>query len=148
VLRGCGYARLRDDERLLVETTEEAFMAFAIGVGLDVALIPRHAERRPGFWMTKKSKSVLGGRPATETSITSTGPPGLMLTRAVAFGKHFDATNFAPRTMSKVSFFSLAYADPVTILVRRIAASAVVLIVLRDFIYDSCWRKRAVRFGA
>jgi hypothetical protein len=57
-----------------------------------------------------------------------------MLTRAVAFGKHFDAINFAPRTMSKVSFFSLAYADPVTMLVRRIAASAAVPIGRIDFI--------------
>src|SRR5262249_60647122 len=34
----------RDDERLDVEAADELPVAAAVGVGLDVALIPRHAE--------------------------------------------------------------------------------------------------------
>src|SRR5215469_18241017 len=33
-----------------------------------------------GCWITKKSKSVLAGRPVTLTFMTSTGPPGWMVT--------------------------------------------------------------------
>src|SRR5262249_18357918 len=44
----------------------------------------------------------------------------------VAFGKHLEATSFAPRTMSKVSFFSFALAVPVAMLAARIATSALV----------------------
>src|SRR5215472_9977981 len=39
-----------------------------------------------GCWITKKSKSVLAGRPVTLTFMTSTGPPGWMVTVPEASG--------------------------------------------------------------
>src|SRR5215468_421070 len=54
-----------------------------------------------GTWITKKSKSVLGGRPLTDTSIISTGPIGLIVTVAVAFGRHTLAP--AESTIGKVT---------------------------------------------
>src|SRR5262249_61442935 len=39
-----------------------------------------------GCWITKKSKSVLGGSPVTLTFMTSTGPPGWMVTVPEASG--------------------------------------------------------------
>src|SRR3989441_8188047 len=60
-----------------------------------------------GTWMTKKSKPVLGGSPATSTLIISTGPIDLTRTRAVAFGRHVAA---APEgTMLKQIVLSLAF---------------------------------------
>src|SRR6476659_9187126 len=40
-----------------------------------------------GSWITKKSKSVFGGKPLTVTSITSTGPTELIETDPLAFGR-------------------------------------------------------------
>src|SRR5215831_2880646 len=54
-----------------------------------------------GIWITKKSNSVLGGRPLTATSMISTGPIGLIVTVAVAFGRHTLAP--AETTMLKVT---------------------------------------------
>src|SRR5215831_10059173 len=51
--------------------------------------------------MTKKSKSVLGGSPCTVTSMMSTGPAGVILTVAVAFGRHVLAP--AETTILKVT---------------------------------------------
>jgi hypothetical protein len=50
--------------------------------------------------MTKKSNSVFGGRPLTDTSMISTGPIGLIVTVAVAFGRHALAP--AETTIGKV----------------------------------------------
>src|SRR6266516_4957883 len=58
--------------------------------------------------MTKKSNSVLGGRPSTTTSMISTGPAGVIVTRPVAFGRHALAP--PETTMSKVTEPSFAVA--------------------------------------
>jgi len=77
----------------------------------------------PGFWMTKKSNSVLGGSPSTWTSMTSTVPPGLMLTVAAAFGRQPDATSLAPRCIGNSNFFSRAAALTPARPVRTVAAT-------------------------
>src|SRR5262249_25866794 len=41
-----------------------------------------------GTCNTKKSKSLFGGNPLTLTSMISTGPVGVIVTVAVAFGTH------------------------------------------------------------
>jgi len=82
-----GDARCHD-ERLDVEAADEYPVGSAISVGFDVALVPREAKGPLGTWMTKKSKPVLGGSPATSTSMISTCPTDLIRTRPLAFGRH------------------------------------------------------------
>src|SRR5262249_30057098 len=89
----------------------------------------------PGFWITKKSKSVFGGRPATSTSITSTAPRGLMRTVAVAFARQPDATGLAARTMlNSCLSLSLAAAGVLATPTRVAAATAAAPIPFTSFI--------------
>src|SRR5262249_56072394 len=55
-----------------------------------------------GSWITKKSNSAFAGSPLTCTSICSTGPSGVMVTVAVASGKHAAAP--AETTMLNVTW--------------------------------------------
>src|SRR6476659_11028925 len=56
-----------------------------------------------GVWMTKKSKSVVGGSPSTRTCISSTAPRGSTRTVAWAFGTQAGkAASDGERTMSKL----------------------------------------------
>src|SRR5438046_5325627 len=57
-----------------------------------------------GTWITKKSKSVLGGKPQTLTVMISTGPTDSMWTRPRALGSTLApaATTAPDRTISKV----------------------------------------------
>src|SRR5262245_29096997 len=84
--------------------------------------------------MTKKSNSVLGGRPLTLTSITSTGPRGLIVTLAAALGRQPDATTFAARSIVNSSFFSCAFI-PVE-LTRRVAMTTLVPIDRNRFMFS------------
>src|SRR5215813_1892512 len=54
-----------------------------------------------GTWMTKKSNSVLGGKPETSTSMYSTGPTGVIVTVPLAYGAQTAPP--AETIMSKVS---------------------------------------------
>src|SRR5215467_3472074 len=56
-----------------------------------------------GCWITKKSKSVLGGSPVALTLMTSTGPPGWMVTVPEAVGTQSGtAFSAGERTMANV----------------------------------------------
>src|SRR5262249_58197867 len=55
-----------------------------------------------GSWITKKSNSAFAGSPLTCTSICSTGPSGVIVTVAVALGKHAAAP--AETTMLNVTW--------------------------------------------
>ena len=80
------------DKRLDVESAEE--IAFG------------HAQRPNGAlgtWMTKRSNSVLGGRPVALMWRSSTGPSGVSMTRAFTFLTQLPAIAAAERTISNLS---------------------------------------------
>src|SRR6266513_2523225 len=52
-----------------------------------------------GTWITKNSNSVSGGKPLARTFMISTGPIDVILTRALASGRHPAASAPADRTM-------------------------------------------------
>jgi hypothetical protein len=68
--------------------------------------------------------------------MTSTGPPGLIFTVAVAFGKHPELTSFAPRTMLKTTF-SFALAVMPEIAARIVVTTTVEPIDRNAFIISS-----------
>src|SRR5262245_31412130 len=54
---------LRHNERLDVESPDELLLTFALGVGLDVALVPREAKRPVGNLNHEEIKLRLRGKP-------------------------------------------------------------------------------------
>ena len=67
--------------------------------------------------------------------MTSTGPPGLIVTRAVALGKQPEATGLAALTIGNSCCFSCAAAFMPAKLTRAVAATTVVPIEPVSFIF-------------
>jgi hypothetical protein len=71
---GCRSNSGGDDECLDAEASPEVLHSVAVVVCLEVSLIPRQSERSLGTWITKKLKSVLGGKPGAEMNMSSAAP--------------------------------------------------------------------------